>query len=89
MSSKVKVKFLKNLLKTDEVINDMKDSIKRNLDAQLEIQRKTRQTLQGNFSIFLHGVPNWCVLDSAIAQNEGHVNEWEIASEFMNNFKAI
>ena len=49
MSSKVKVKFLKNLLKTDEVINDMKDSIKRNLDAQLEIQRKTRQTLQGYF----------------------------------------
>ena len=40
---------LKNLLKTDEVINDMKDSIKRNLDAQLEIQRKTRQTLQGYF----------------------------------------
>ena len=89
MSSKVKVKFLKNLLKTDEVINDMKDSIKRNLDAQLEIQRKTRQTLQGNFLNFWHGVPNWCVLDSAIVQDEGHVNEWEIASEFMNNFKAI
>ena len=53
MSSKVKVKFLKNLLKTDEVINDMKDSIKRNLDAQLEIQRKTRQTLQGYFLKFL------------------------------------
>ena len=52
MSSKVKVKFLKNLLKTDEVINDMKDSIKRNLDAQLEIQRKTRQTLQGYFLNF-------------------------------------
>ena len=45
--SKVKVTYLKNYLKTDEVINDMKDSIKRNLDAQLEIQRKTRQTLQG------------------------------------------
>ena len=39
--------FWKNLLQTDKVINDMKDSIKRNLDAQLEIQRKTRQTLQG------------------------------------------
>ena len=47
-SLKVKVFFFwKNLLKTDKVINDMKDSIKRNLDAQLEIQRKTRQTLQG------------------------------------------
>ena len=51
-SLKVKVIFFwKNLLKTGKVINDMKDSIKRNLDAQLEIQRKTRQTLQG---ILLH-----------------------------------
>ena len=44
--------FLENVLKTDEVINNMKDSIKRNLDAQLEIQRKTRQTLQGKILHF-------------------------------------
>ena len=41
------------------------------------------------FYNFWHGIPNWCVLDSAIVQDEGYVNEWEIASEFMNNIKAI
>merc|ERR1712235_205418 len=50
MEEKVETKKLEKELEAKVgdlvVINDMKDSIKRNLDAQLEIQRKTRQTLQ-------------------------------------------
>merc|ERR1712131_174 len=50
MEEKVETKQLEKELEAKVgdlvVINDMKDSIKRNLDAQLEIHRKTRQTLQ-------------------------------------------